>query len=69
MKLFFATFTIALLSGCATFEGQLENRVTCTVAKDKALYVSMYGPIGIASKVAEQDAAVLCASAPASQVK
>lgn len=50
------------LTGCASLdlEGQLENRVACTVAKDKAFTVSEYGPIGITGKIADKDAAVIC---------
>jgi hypothetical protein len=60
MKCFVVLVMAALLSGCGSLKGQFENRAVCTVAKDQALTVSMYGPIGIASKLAEQDAAVLC---------
>ena len=50
------------LSGCATLslDGKLENRVACTVAKDKAFTVSEYGPVGITGKIADRDAAVIC---------
>lgn len=36
----------ALLAGCATFDIPLDNRVTCTVAKDKAFVVSQWGAGG-----------------------
>lgn len=48
------------LTGCATLEGRLDNRVVCTVAKDKAFVVSEYGPVGIAATIAEKDRAVIC---------
>lgn len=60
MRLFLATLAIAVLSGCANLKGTFENRATCTVAKDKALVVSMYGPIGIASKLSDADTSVIC---------
>lgn len=48
-------------SGCATFDGKLlENRVACTVAKDEAHVISKYGPVGVASKIADADRAVIC---------
>lgn len=47
-------------SGCASLDGKLENRVVCTVAKDRAFVVSEFGPVGISSKVAEADRAVIC---------
>lgn len=51
---------ILLMSGCSTLAGKLDNRVSCTLAGDKMLYSSMYGPIGITSEVAAADAK-LCA--------
>ncbi len=49
------------LSGCATFEGaMLENRIVCTVAKDEAHVLSKWGPVGIGSKIADADRAVIC---------
>lgn len=49
-----------LLSGCATLEGKIDNRVACTVARDKAVVISEWGPIGIASMISDKDAAVIC---------
>lgn len=50
----------AALSGCA-FDGPLlANRVTCTAAKDKAFVVSEWGPVGIASTIADADRQVIC---------
>ena len=51
-----ALILCVLLSGCAQFE----NRVACTVDKSQALYVSKYGPIGVASEIAKQDAKAIC---------
>jgi hypothetical protein len=57
-----ALMSVAVLtSGClATLDGKFENRVSCTVAKDKAFVVSEYGPVGIASKIADKDKDVIC---------
>lgn len=53
-------YTVCLLaiylSGCA----HMENRVSCTVAKDEAFVNSLYFSIGITSKIDARDAAVLC---------
>ena len=51
---------VALLSGCASFKGNFENRIVCTLAKDKGYIVSLYGPIGISSEIAGRDSAVAC---------
>ena len=65
------------LSGCAV-DGQLQNRVSTTLGCDQALYTSMYGPIGITSKIDGRDLAQMpCAArdkaaapaAPASAAK
>lgn len=62
MKTVILATLVVLLSGCATFglDGKLDNRVVCTVAKDKAFVVSEYGPVGISSTIADQDRAVIC---------
>jgi hypothetical protein len=49
-----------LLAGCSTLQRQFENRILCTMAKDRAMVASMWGPIGIASNVRDADAAVMC---------
>ena len=62
-------------TGCATLEGKLDNRLACSVAGDKLFAVSEYGPIGIASTIADADRRVVCAprvtapAAPASAAK
>jgi hypothetical protein len=49
-----------LLTGClATFDGQLQNRVTTTLACDRAFMASLYGPIGITSEIDKRDLAHL----------
>ncbi len=51
----------ASLSGCGTSPKWLDNRLVCTLNRDGAFVVSRYGPLGIASTVAAEDAAVICA--------
>jgi hypothetical protein len=48
------------MTGCGSLERQFENRLLCTMAKDRAMVASMWGPIGIASNVRDADAAVMC---------
>lgn len=49
------------MTGCATTRPTfLENRLMCTVAKDKAAVVSQWGPIGIASEIRQADTQVVC---------
>ena len=58
-----ALITLAgLLSGCSTLMEQLDNRAACTVGGDQAYVLSMYGPIGIASKISEKDRAAICSN-------
>lgn len=53
-----------LLTGCASPRSAVyENRIAGTVAKDEAFYVSLYGQIGVASKISDKDVKILC-SAP-----
>jgi hypothetical protein len=50
-----------MLGGCSSIPTEtFTNRLACTVAKDKAFHVSMYGPIGISSKIDAKDAKVVC---------
>ena len=51
---------VLLLSGCGV---TFENRVACTSDRSTAIFVSMYGPIGIASTIEESDAAHVCSQA------
>lgn len=39
-----------LLGGCSSLSKEFENRLACT-PDGKAYVVSMYGPLGIASKI------------------
>jgi aromatic ring-opening dioxygenase LigB subunit len=50
-----------LLAGCGTnpFKGEFTNRVSMTLGGDEAHISSMYGPLGITSKVDPKDAEVL----------
>jgi aromatic ring-opening dioxygenase LigB subunit len=50
-----------LLAGCGTnpLAGKFTNRVVMTLSGDEAHVNSMYGPLGIASKVDPKDAEVL----------
>jgi hypothetical protein len=50
----------ALLSGCASLDGNLDNRVTCTAARDKAYLVSEWWRFGISARVADIDAREIC---------
>lgn len=53
----------ALLSGCGSLPtDMLANRVSCTLDRKEGLVSSMYGAIGITSKVYAADAAVMCAA-------
>lgn len=54
------SWLILLLGGCGSLEGKFENRIACTLAKDKAFVVSEYGPLGISSVIAEQDRKEVC---------
>ena len=58
MKIAILLALCATLAGCGSLD--LSNRVACTVARDQALVVSMYGPIGVASKVDKRDRLMLC---------
>jgi hypothetical protein len=49
------------VSGCANFRTEyLGNRITCTVAKDKAYVASLWGFFGIATEIVESDAKIIC---------
>lgn len=66
---YIALITLAALAGCGSITSgigaQMENRIACTAAKDKLFVVSLYGPVGISSTIAEADRAVICGAAPA----
>jgi hypothetical protein len=48
-----------VLTGCGSVK-MLENRAVCTVDGKEAHTVSKYGPLGIAARIADADAAVIC---------
>lgn len=52
----------AALAGCATLDGlNFDNRIACSVARDKAFVVSEWGGrVGISSTIADADRAVIC---------
>jgi aromatic ring-opening dioxygenase LigB subunit len=56
-----AVLSVMLLAGCGTnpFKGEFTNRVSMTLGGDEAHVSSMYGPIGITSKVDPKDAEIL----------
>lgn len=60
--------SIVLLSACQNIPGfQIENRITCTISKDKAYIVgSTGGLLGGSAAVNKEDAAAICASQSAS---
>ena len=47
------------MAGCGNMRW-LENRAVCTLDGKEAHTISKYGPLGIASRLADADAAVLC---------
>jgi len=59
MRLLIALSALAL-SACTTVKGQFENRVSCTVGGQQLVATSFYGPFGLTSKIAAEDAAVVC---------
>jgi hypothetical protein len=50
------------LSGCASLDKQLANRIACTADGKGVLIASMYGPLGVASKADTDDAAAIIKS-------
>ena len=65
MRKLIVVLAVLALSGCSTFKGTFENRAVCTVSGGQMMAVSLYGPLGIASKISAEDAAAVCGSAPA----
>lgn len=56
---------LAFLTGCSSLDTSkltegLENQVSCTVAKDKATFTSMWYLFGITHKIRDEDAKVIC---------
>jgi hypothetical protein len=61
--LILSLLSIPMLSGClATLDGKLENRLTMTTACDEVRTDSLYGPVGISSKITAKDAAPVLAA-------
>jgi hypothetical protein len=60
MNRFFIVCAALALAGCSSSARLLENRVTCTVDGAEAHVVSKWGPVGIAARVADSDAKVVC---------
>lgn len=64
MKHILITLAVAALAGCGSItsgiSAQLENRVACTVAKDKLFSVSQWGPVGITATVSDKDREAIC---------
>ena len=49
------------LAGCGTVRPEaFENRIACMLGEDGAVVVSMWGPVGVASKIAPRDARRVC---------
>lgn len=63
MKRLLALALILPLVGCANLKGAFANRAACTVSGQQLLVASMYGPIGIVSKIDAADSAAICKKA------
>lgn len=50
--------------GCASLEEALVNIPACAIGEQKAYVLSMYGPIGIGSKLSPASGKVICPAAP-----
>lgn len=59
MRIILVALAALLLSGCASLETALENRVLCSLDRQQMAFISWYGPLGVGAKVAPADA-VLC---------
>lgn len=59
MRTIFSVALALLLSGCAAVD-VLENRVSCSADGKHAYVNSLYGPVGVTSKIAPADAKVIC---------
>lgn len=60
MKIILIALFAVLASGCASLDGKLENRLACSVAKDKLYAISEYGPVGLSATLSDKDRAVVC---------
>jgi hypothetical protein len=62
MKRSLILLTALATAGCASVD-HLQNRVTTTLACDRAFVASLYGPIGITSEIDKRDLAEMpCAA-------
>lgn len=61
MKRILILAAVISLTGCSSLSKTFANRVGCTADGKRAVVASMYGPLGLASFVDADDAAVLCA--------
>ena len=55
INLILALSVLFLTSGCASLSQTFENRLAVTAAGDELLFVSKYGPIGIATPISNKD--------------
>lgn len=51
-----------LLTGCGSLD--LQNRVGCSLDRTQGIFVSWYGPVGVAAKIDSKDAAAMCGAKP-----
>jgi hypothetical protein len=51
------------LSGCS-ITSKLENVPVCSLTNDRALVISMYGPLGFATEVTERYVQAMCPAKP-----
>ena len=61
MKIVLILALVACFAGCTSLSKTFVNRAACTADSKRAVVASMYGPIGVASYIDPDDAAVLCA--------
>ena len=61
MKKIVLALIVGLFAGCSSLGANtFENRIVCTVANDRAFFLSLYGPIGVGSPITSSDAAAFC---------
>ena len=65
MKKIVVALMLSLMAGCSSLDMSkltqgLENQVSCTVAKDKATFTSMWYLFGITHLIRDEDAKVIC---------
>ena len=49
-----------ILSGCSSLNKYLDNRAVCAVGDSTAYTLSLYGPIGLSSKLNSADSSKIC---------